>query len=65
VVEFEHDSDGVCVPRQIDEVLELVNVRLYIPFAMEISVRLKPHKRSRCLVLWAERRLELLPKFVP
>jgi hypothetical protein len=33
-VEFEHDCDGVSVAREVNEVLKLIDVCLYIPFAL-------------------------------
>jgi hypothetical protein len=63
--EFEYYSDRVCVPRQIDEILELVDVRLNVLFALEVVVQLESHECSSCLILWAERCCEFLSEFVP
>jgi hypothetical protein len=38
MAEFEYYSDRVHVPGQIDEILELFDVCLYIPFALEVAV---------------------------
>jgi hypothetical protein len=38
MVELEYDSNGVRVPGLINEILELVDIRLYVPFALEVSV---------------------------
>jgi hypothetical protein len=38
MMEFEYNGDGVCGPGQIDKVLELIDVCLYVPFALEVSV---------------------------
>jgi hypothetical protein len=53
-MEFEHNCDGVGVTREVDKVLELVDVCLYIPFALEVVIGFKPHERCGGLVLWAE-----------
>jgi hypothetical protein len=37
-VEFEHDGDRVCVTREVDEILELIDVHLYILFALVVAV---------------------------
>jgi hypothetical protein len=39
-VEFEDDCDGVCVSGEVNEILELVDVCLYSPFALVILVGL-------------------------
>jgi hypothetical protein len=39
-VEFEYDRDGICVPGEVDKVLELIYVSLYIPFALVVLVGL-------------------------
>jgi hypothetical protein len=53
-VEFEYDCDGVGVSREVNEVLELINVCLYILFALEVVVEFESHEHCGCLVLWAE-----------
>jgi hypothetical protein len=63
--EFEYYSNRVCVPGQINEILEPVDVHLYVPFALEVAVQLESHERGGCLVLWAERHHEFLSGFVP
>jgi hypothetical protein len=61
-VEFEHNSDGVSVTREVDEVLELVDVDLYILFALEVAIRFEPHERCGGLILWAEHQHKFLRK---
>jgi hypothetical protein len=65
MAEFEYYSNRVRVPGQIDEILELIDVCLYILFALEVVVQLESHERSSCLILWAERHHEFLSEFVP
>jgi hypothetical protein len=42
--EFEHDCDGVSIAREVDEVLELIYVYFYIPFALEVAIGFKSHE---------------------
>jgi hypothetical protein len=37
-VELEDNCDSICVARHVDEVLELINVSLYIVPALEVAV---------------------------
>jgi hypothetical protein len=39
-VEFEHDCNGVGVTGEVNKVLKLVNVCLYILFALEVPIDL-------------------------
>jgi hypothetical protein len=64
-VEFEYDRDGVGVAREVDEVLKLVDVRLYILFGLEVLIGFELHEHHGCLVLWAERQCEFLHEVVP
>jgi hypothetical protein len=52
----------VSVTGEVDKVLELLDVGLYIPFALEVAVRFEPHERCGGLVLWAEHRHKFLCK---
>jgi hypothetical protein len=45
--ELEHNCDGVGVAGEVDEDLKLVNIHLYILFALEIAVRFEPHSLGR------------------
>jgi hypothetical protein len=65
LVEFEHDCDGVSVAGEVDGVLELIDVCLYILFALEVAIRFESHERHGCLVLWAEHRREFLSEVPP
>jgi hypothetical protein len=65
LVEFEHNCDGVCVSGEVSEVLKLVYVHLYIPFALVIPIGFESHECRGCLVLWAEHHCEFLSKVVP
>jgi hypothetical protein len=62
---FEHNGNGVSVPREVDEVLEFVNVGLYIPFALVILIGFESHEGYGGLILWAECRREFLGKVMP
>jgi hypothetical protein len=64
-VEFEHDCDGVCVAGEVDEVLELVDVHLYILFALKVPIRFDSHECRGCLILWAERQCKFLSEVAP
>jgi hypothetical protein len=64
-MEFEHDCDGVSVAREVDEVFELINVCLCIPFALEVAIGFKSHEHHGCLVLWAECECEFLSEVTP
>jgi hypothetical protein len=44
----------VGVTGEVDEVLELVDVGLYILFALDVAIRFKPHEHCGGLILWAE-----------
>jgi hypothetical protein len=61
-VVFEHNCDRVHVPGEVNEVLEFVNIGLYIPFALLIPIGFESHECCGCLILWAERRCEFLSK---
>jgi hypothetical protein len=65
LAEFEHNCDGVCVAGEVDEVLELVDVHLYILFALEVPIGFESHERRGCLVLWVERRCKFLGEVTP
>jgi hypothetical protein len=54
LAEFEHYCNGVSVFGEVDEILELVDVCLYILFALEVAIRFESHERRGCLILWAE-----------
>jgi hypothetical protein len=54
LAEFEHNRYRVGVTGEVDEVLELIDVGLYILFALEVAVGFKPHERCGGLILWAE-----------
>jgi hypothetical protein len=65
LAEFEHNSDRVSVTEEVNKVLELINIGLYISFALEVAVRFKPHEHCGGLVLWAEHRYKFLGKVAP
>jgi hypothetical protein len=44
LAEFEHNRDRVSVAREGDKVLELIDVRLYILFALEVVIRFELHE---------------------
>jgi hypothetical protein len=64
-VEFEHNYDRVGVTGDVDEVLELVDVCLYILFALEVAIRFESHEHCGGLVLWAECRREFFCEVAP
>jgi hypothetical protein len=37
MVEFEYDGDRIYVPGEVDEILELIDIYLYIPFALVVA----------------------------
>jgi hypothetical protein len=39
-VEFEDDGDRICVSREVNEILELINIGLHVLFALVIVVGL-------------------------
>jgi hypothetical protein len=39
LVELEHNCNRVSVTREVDEVFELIDVCLYILFALEVAIR--------------------------
>jgi hypothetical protein len=64
-VEFEHYCDGICVAGEVDEVLKLIDICLYVSFGLEIPIRFESHERRGRLVLWAERHRKFLREFSP
>jgi hypothetical protein len=59
-VEFEHNCDRVSVTREVNKVLEVIDVYLYIPFALKVAIRFKLHEGYSGLILWAEHQCEFL-----
>jgi hypothetical protein len=51
--------------REVNKILELVDVCLYILFALEVAVRFKLHKHNGSLILWAEYQYEFLHELAP
>jgi hypothetical protein len=47
------------------KVLELINVCLYILFALEVAIGFESHERHGCLILWAERRHKFISEVAP
>jgi hypothetical protein len=64
-VKFKHDCDRFGVTGEVNEILKLVDVRLYIPFDLVIPIGLESHECRGCLVLRAERHREFLGEIVP
>jgi hypothetical protein len=54
LTEFEHNHNEVSVTGEVDEVLELVDVHLYVSFALEVVIGFEPYEHCGGLVLWAE-----------
>jgi hypothetical protein len=53
-VELEHNCNRVSVTGEVNEVLELVDVHLYILFALEVVVGFESNECCGCFVLWEE-----------
>jgi hypothetical protein len=64
-VEFEHNRNGVSITGEVDEVLELIDVHLYILFALEVAIRFESHEHCGGLILWAAHQCEFLPEVTP
>jgi hypothetical protein len=65
LAEFEDYCDGIGVAGEVDEVFKFVDIRLYIPFGLEVIVGFESHERRGRLILWAERRREFISEFIP
>jgi hypothetical protein len=58
-------TDRVSVTGEVDEVLELVNVCLYILFALEVAIGFELHEGCGSLILWAEHQHKFLCEVAP